>query len=263
MPSGTPLRRDTLWQRFELNRVTGLLASVTTPENLREEVVFFVPLDDVLAWWTTNDKPLPPTSYDNENRGEFARAVRLTLPREYAYVGGVVEIAGSINEADADRFLLEYGEGVNPHSWVNIAAENNFDAPLEFKSRWDTAGLHGVYTLRLTSQSADGQRFLDTVQVTLDNTAPVVELLTSDGHTTISESTQGVISLLADARDNLTIERVEFYRNEELLGIDREWPYGFEYEFSGDGTLNFAAKVFDQVGNSARSELRLLVVSDS
>ena len=263
VPSGTPLRRDTLWQRFELNRVTGLLASVTTPENLREEVVFFVPPDDVLAWWTTNDKPLPPTSYDNENRGEFARAVRLTLPREYAYVGGVVEIAGSINEADADQFLLEYGDGVNPHSWVNIAAENNFDAPLEFKSRWDTAGLHGVYTLRLTSQSADGQRFLDTVQVTLDNTAPVVELLTSDGHTTISESTQGVISLLADARDNLTIERVEFYRNEELLGIDREWPYGFEYEFSGDGTLNFAAKVFDQVGNSARSELRLLVVSDS
>ena len=99
--------------------------------------------------------------------------------------------------------------------------------------------------------------------MTLDNTAPVVELLTSDGHTTISDSTQGVISLLADARDNLTIERVEFYRNEELLGIDREWPYGFEYEFAGIGTLNFAAKVFDQVGNSARSELRLLVVSDS
>ncbi len=263
VPSGTPLRRDTLWQRFELNPVTGLLATVTTPDNLREEVVFFVPPDDVLAWWTTNGKPLPPTSYDSENRGEIARAVRLTLPREYAYVGGVVEIAGSINEADADRFLLQYGEGVNPHSWAEIAAGNNIKSPLEFEDRWDTAGLHGVYTLRLTSQSADGQRFLDTVQVTLDNTAPVVELLTSDGHTTISDSTQGVISLLADARDNLTIERVEFYRNEELLGIDSEWPYGFEYEFVGIGTLNFAAQVFDQVGNSARSELILLVVSDS
>ena len=81
-----------------------------------------------------------------------------------------------------------------------------------------------------------------------------------DETNTIRYPAQTVIALVADASDNLTIDRVEFYQNGELLGIDREWPYGFEYDITSVGTEIFSAVVFDQVGNNAQSDLVVEIV---
>ena len=43
VPAGSPLRRDTLWQTVEINRLTGQLATVTTPDNQRRKAAYFVP----------------------------------------------------------------------------------------------------------------------------------------------------------------------------------------------------------------------------
>ena len=260
VPAGSTLLPDTRWQSFEINRVTGQLATALTPDNLRAEAVYFVPPDEILDWWMANDRPLPPSAYDSENRIEDLRAVRLAEPSDYAYVGGLVEVSGSVTEVAIVDYLLQFGEGVNPQEWIDLASRSDNIAPLEFQTRWDTIGRHGVYTLRLTADFADGRRLTDTKQVTLDNTAPAVDLWTSDGRTTFDYPAQEVISLLADASDNLTIERVEFYENGELLGVDREWPFGFEHQIAGAGQLKFSARVFDQVGNSATSELTVSVL---
>ena len=116
-------------------------------------------------------------------------------------------------------------------------------------------GLNGVYTLQFTVVFTDGTVDIDTKLVTLDNTAPSLSLLTGDGTTTIRYPAQTVISLIADASDNLTIDRVEFYQNGELIGIDREWPYGFEYDITSVGSEIFSAVVFDQVGNNSQADL--------
>lgn len=260
VPAGSILLPDTRWQGVEINRVTGQLATALTPDNLRAEVVYFVPPDDILDWWIENNRPLPPSAYDSENRIEDVRAVRLTQPSDYAYVGGLVEVSGSVTEVGIVDYLLEYGEGVNPREWIDLASRSDFVAPLEFQTNWDTIGLHGVYTLRLTVDYRDGRRLADTKQVTLDNTAPVVDVRSSDGRTTFVYPAQEVISLLADASDNLTIERVEFYESGELLSVDRQWPFGLEHQIAGAGQLRFSARVFDQVGNSATSQLTVSVV---
>lgn len=260
VPSGSTLQPDTRWQSFEINRVTGQLATALTPENLRAEAVYFVPPDEVLDWWIANGRPLPPSAYDSENRIEDLRAVRLAEPSDYAYVGGLVEVSGSVTEVAIVNYLLQYGEGVNPQEWIDLVSRSNNVAPMDFLTHWDTIGLHGVYTLRLTADFSDGRRLTVSKQVTLDNTAPTVDLRTSDGRTTFADPAQEVISLLADASDNLTIERVEFYESGELLGVDREWPFGFEHQIAGAGQLRFSARVFDQVGNSASSELNVSVL---
>lgn len=253
VPAGTSLGRDTLWQTVEINSLTGQLATVTTPENQRRAAVYFLPPDDIIDWWIADGRPLPPSALGGDGISAEAPVAQLLQPPDFAYVGGLVEIAGSINAEGALHYALEYGAGVNPQEWIEIIGVSAPATSVDLRSAWDTTELHGVYTLKLTALMDDGRTFTDTRQVTLDNTPPTVELRMSDGASEVKYPAQRVISLLADASDNLAIERVEFYQDAELLGVDRDWPYGFEYEILGAGTLNFVALAFDQVGNSADS----------
>ena len=263
MPAGSPLRRDTFWQTVEINSLTGQRATVTTADSLRRQQAFFLPPDDIMDWWIANGNPLPPSTYGNESRRDDIRAVQLDQPLDYAYIGGTVEIAGSINEPDAVYYLLQYGAGVSPKEWVEIKRESGVDLPHNISAIWDSAGMHGVHTIRLTALFDEGNSISDTRQVTLDNSSPSIELRTSDGRHTVTYPANRVIALLADASDNLTIERIEFYLGAEILGSDRDWPYGFEYEITDTGSLTFMARVFDQVGNSAESNLTVTVVESS
>ena len=255
--AGSPLQRDSHWQSIEINRATGDLASVMTPDHLREEVVYFVPGRDIIEWWRAEGKPLPPTEYDSASEPADLRPAQLTQPAGYAYIGGVVEVAGEINDGAVVSYQLLYGAGVNPSDFVELAADIVLAAPVYFRASWDTSSLQGVYSLRLIASYADGRRASDTRQVTLDNTPPTVDLRESDDRATIAWPAQSRISLLADARDNLTIDRVEFYQDGELLGADRDWPYGLQVEITAPGAYQFSARVVDQVGNSATSELLL------
>ena len=253
VPAGTSLGRDTLWQTVEINSLTGQLATVTTPENQRRAAVYFLPPEDIIDWWTADGRPLPPSTFGGDGVSAEAPVAQLLQPPDFAYVGGLVEIAGSINAEGALRYALEYGAGVNPQEWIEIIGVSAPATSVDLRSAWDTTELHGVYTLKLTALMDDGRTFTDTRQVTLDNTPPTVELRMSDGASEVKYPAERVISLLAEASDNLSIDRVEFYQDAELLGVDRDWPYGFEYEILGAGALNFVALAFDQVGNSADS----------
>ena len=260
VPAGTPLQTDTYWQTYEINTQTGQLATANTPADLRTEKVYFAPPDDALEWWTENGYPLPPSQYGTVSRPAGVKAAQITRPADFAYVGGVVDVRGRINGRPAADVQLAYGQGVNPREWADIDLRPADDGSGAVSGRWDTAALSGVYTLKLTAVFDDGSSDVDTRLVTLDNTAPSIEIRTSDAVESIEYPAQTVVSLVADASDNLTIARVEFYHNDELLGIDREWPYGFEYDIAGVGAEVFRARVFDQVGNSAASDITVQIV---
>ena len=260
VPAGTLLRTDTYWHTYEINTQTGQLAAANTPADLRAEKAYFAPPDEALAWWIENGHPLPPSQYGTVSRPPGLKAVRITRPADFAYVGGVVDVGGQIYGRPAADMQLAYGQGVNPREWVDIDLWPADDGGGAVLGRWDTAALSGVYTLKLTAVFDDGSSDADTKLVTLDNTAPSIEIRTSTAVHTIEYPAQTVVSLVADARDNLTIERVEFYHRGQLLGIDREWPYGFEYDIRRVGTEDFSARAFDQVGNRAASALTVQIV---
>ena len=101
VPAGTVLGRDHYWQTFEIDRANGQLATVNTPDQRRQSVAFFLPPDEIMDWWTDNDKPLPPSSYSTDSGSPSARPVRLTSPADFAYAGSIVAVAADINRAGA------------------------------------------------------------------------------------------------------------------------------------------------------------------
>ena len=260
LPAGSPLSDDIYWRRVELNSLTNQLATVSTPDNLRRSQVFFVPPDEVMDWWIANDKPLPPSEYTAAASAP-TRPAQLIKPDHFAYVAGAVQISGRVNQAGAVNLRLEYGEGVNPGKWIEIAREDERQAPLELSATWDASALEGIITVRLSAEFADGSSAGDTRQFTLDNSPPLVRLRESENRETIAFPAQRVIALLADARDNLAVDRVEFYRDADLLGVDGDFPYGIEYAIEDEGALDFRAIAFDHVGNSAAASLRIRVIS--
>ena len=257
VPAGSELRRDNRWRTVEINSATGQLSTVSTPSNLREEVAYFVPPEDILDWWVENDKPLPPSSYSADQDRTVSKDVLLTSPVDYAYAGATVEVVGTINRAGADSWLLEYGADVNPDRWRPIDEGRGVDAAGRVAVTWETILLSGIHTLRLSVDFADGSRQTDTKLLTFDNTPPAVKLQANGGADASAVAVGGVVSLLAEVSDNLAIERVEFYRDDELLLVDRDWPYGFELEVDRAGEARFLALAFDQVGNRAESGLVL------
>ena len=260
VPAGTRLRRDDFWTTVEINRSTGHLSTVNTPDHLRDRALYFVPPEEILAWWQENEKPLPPTSYSSDASETSAKPVQIVSPAEYAYLGARVVVRGRVNRAGAESWLLEYGTDVNPERWIAIGAWQPVADGGEIATEWGTALFSGIYSLRLSVTFEDGARESDSKLLTFDNTPPAVHLGTADGDDQYALGE--AIAFVADVSDNLGIERVEFYREGELLGVDRSWPYGLEHRVESVGEIDFRAEAFDQVGHRAQSALTLTVAGE-
>lgn len=254
VPANSQLLPDDRWQRVEINSVTGQLAGVNTPDNLRATQVYFVPPDEILDWWQENGKPLPPSSYSSEGSAGLAKAVRLLAPADFAYVGARVDIQAKIARPGALSWRLEYGAEVNPGRWIPISQSQRIEAEGELQTTWETALLSGIYTLRLVVDFADGSQESDSKLLTFDNTPPTVTLESS-----VSARVGETLTLVADARDNLAIDRVEFYRGSELLGSDSDWRYSWDVLPAESGEALYRALAFDQVGNRAQSTLTIRI----
>ncbi len=64
-----------------------------------------------------------------------------------------------------------------------------------------------------------------------------------------------VIPLQAVVEDNVKLERVEFYHNGTYIGVDDEWPYGFDWAITGEGEERFSAVAFDAAGNQSNADV--------
>jgi membrane peptidoglycan carboxypeptidase len=258
-----PFQTDTFWQTYELNSQTRQLATANTPANLRIESVYFVPPSEALDWWQSNNLPLPPTDYDILSRPEVLKAVQILVPSDFEYVGGTVDLRGAI-ETDEPfvSYQLAYGQGLNPTEWFEIGeAQTTWQAGTSL-GLWDTTGLDGIYTLQLAVTLPDNSRDTDFVQVTVDNIAPVISMQAGEPGQVFRFPSDSTIPIAVTVTDNLAIDRVEFYHNGSLLGVDREWPYGFEFDITRSGAESFRAVVFDQVGNTSETTMNIDILRE-
>ncbi|HLV35045.1 MAG TPA: transglycosylase domain-containing protein [Spirillospora sp.] len=253
-----PRRVDTYWQAFDINNQTNQLATVNTPAGSRSERVYFVPPPEAMDWWQANNQPLPPTEYDTVSRPELLGVATLLQPAPFAYVGGVVDVRGSLDPTNMQFYQLAYGQGLNPAQWIQIGPQQTEYVRGASLGTWDTAGLDGLYSLRLTVVLNDNTLETDVRQVTVDNQPPAVTLNASQP--VYRWPDDRVITLEADVTDNLAIRRVEFYYNGEFIGIDEEWPYGFSWNITRTGIERFGVVAFDAVGNQANDEITVEVV---
>ncbi len=258
VPGFQPSQPDTYWQQVDLNSQTGQLATATTPGELRRTQVYFIPPTEAEDWWKANNLPLPPTQYDTISRPELFSSVQILQPQSYAYVGGVVDVRGTMDITNLQYFQLAYGQGQNPSEWIQIGEQQTAFNRGATIGQWDTTGLNGLYNLLLTVARQDNALERASVQVIVDNTAPTLTLSAGDGQPILWPAAQNLM-LTADARDDYALAKVDFYHNGTFLATVTQAPYTLDWAITQTGTETFTAVAFDAVGNQATSEVTVTI----
>jgi hypothetical protein len=95
---------------------------------------------------------------------------------------------------------------------------------------------------------------LQTAQVTVDNKPPAIRVITPRTGQTISPDDK-TISLEVEATDNVEIDHVEFYHNDQLIDTTQNAPYRTQWTIDSKGLQTFTMIAYDSAGNSTKSEI--------
>ncbi len=263
IPGTEPTERDTLSQVYLINKETGNLATIYTPLELVEERVYTILPPEAQDWIAslpeeTQATFLPPTDYDTVYGPNQAQAeVAIISPKTYSNVGGVVPISGNAR-GDVAFYRLVFGEGMNPTAWLQVGPDHGNQVDNNLLENFDTTGLEdGVYTLQLQVVGQDQQVRQSSIQLTVDNTPPEVDLTYPPTGSEYEYGLDEWVNVNAEVNDNYAIDRVEFYENEaeEPFNVRTIAPFNVNWILKGPGEYRFHAIVYDAAGNKTETDL--------
>ncbi|MDD3826385.1 MAG: transglycosylase domain-containing protein [Anaerolineae bacterium] len=215
-----------------VNRQTGKLATACTPPELVEERVYEIYPPEAANWVRQKGIPQPPTQRDeiygcSPEGGE----VVIVDPSLGGHVRDVVAIRGNARSGDFNFYRLEFGEGLNPSAWSQIGGDHYNQVDNDVLEFWDVRGLNdGLYTLQLTVVDHSQNFRRATSYVTVDNTPPEAYVgYPWPGRVYELEASDEWANLAADVRDNVQIDRVEFYMDDELVDFSVVEPYAVKW----------------------------------
>ncbi|MDX1995068.1 MAG: transglycosylase domain-containing protein [bacterium] len=261
-----PRTADTYWQIIEVNSQNPRLrATATTDPALRRSEVFFVPPPEALDWWRANNRPLPPEAYDTASLPEQFETTSIDSPTNYAYVGGQLEIRGSLNPDNLQYYQLAYGATLSPREWIDITPQQTTFDPTQPLGVWDTAGLDGLYSLRLTAVQNDNTVQNDIIYVTVDNIPPSVVFVSPTPAQVFRWPNDGEIVVQVLVQDDYKVNRVVFFHYGEEIGVRDDCHLvpddcSFRWPLTRTGLEVFQAQVFDEVGNSVTADITVEVI---
>ncbi|MBX3000281.1 MAG: transglycosylase domain-containing protein [Caldilineaceae bacterium] len=217
---------DNIWQPFEVDSESGLLAASTTPaENRRTQVYMILP-PEANDWVQNSGIAQPPRGTSQGFFVDFDPEVAITWPEPGGYISGQIEIRGNARSGDFRNYRIEFGPGLEPSSWTQIGPEHGEqieNGTLEFL---DTRSLaEGLYTLRLSVLQGDGNVRQWNTQVTIDNTPPSVVISYPRPNQLYIVEDDEQVNVNAIANDTWAMDRVEFYRNRERYAQSTVAPY--------------------------------------
>jgi membrane carboxypeptidase/penicillin-binding protein len=237
-----PQQADTLYQVLEVNRETGLLASVFTPAEQIDKKVYLAIPPEAADWAEQTGILMPPVVYDLENL-EAREGFLISYPDNFSFVHGYVRITGSIPEDGFNSARLQYGKGMNPSSWLQIGADILSPADRERLGVWETNNLEdGLYALQLVLVREHLQIEKVSLVVSVDNTPPEIGLISDlDGEIIPFEKGK---ELLFEAvfENNNEIQKVDFYINSYKVSSREVPPFVLPWQMAlGDIELRIVA----------------------
>jgi len=252
-----PVQPDTLYQTFQVNRETGLLATVFTPPEMVEARVYMLVPAQARAWALAAGIPTPPTAYDTLQMPAPLAQAHITSPPMFADGRGTLTITGSAGGTDFVSYRLEYGQGLNPQAWVQIGTDGK--APVEegLLGSWDTTGLDGLYALRLLVVHADQRVDQAVVQVTLDNTPPQITISSPQDGQALSAAGAAQVTLRAEV-DEPFLADVQFYVDGKQVGEFSSGPFGALWP-AKVGKHTFRVVATDRAGNAAEATVAFTI----
>ncbi len=254
-----PTQVDNLYQKFAINRETGLLATIFTPSEMVDEKVYLVVPPEATIWAKEAGLPIPPETYDElYTPPPSSDDVQFTQPRMSAHVGRQIKLMGSAKGEDFAYYRLQVGKGLNPQQWLQIGNDVNNPVSDGLLGTWDTTGLEGLYVVQLLVVKQDQRVEQAFLQVTIDNTDPQVEILApkEDEHFAYKQDTTIMINV--SASDNLVLERVEFYVDDKLESTLLEPPFIILWD-AQMGRHSLLVKTYDLAGNQNEAVISFTV----
>lgn len=180
--------------------------------------------------------------------------VNIRNPLNGQIVSGIVNIAAEANDDDGIERVEFYIDG--------FLEQTVLTSPYHYL--WNTdqvnAGDHNIYAKAFDLNANFGLSPVITVTVdtVIDNIPPVVDIVNPPDGQTVS----GNINIVAEASDNIGVDRVEFY----IDGFFRETATTPPYDYLWDTSLenagghNLHARAFDLSGNSGVSPVITVTV---
>jgi len=95
----------------------------------------------------------------------------ITYPTSGLSLAGKVTVLGTASDQYFDHYILQYGQGSSPTAWQTITTGYSVVTSGRLGT-WETIGLNGTYTLKLSSFDKVGTTTARQVSVTLANVTP-------------------------------------------------------------------------------------------
>lgn len=255
-----PLGLDGLYQALEVNRETGLLASVFTPAAQIEERVYLNVPPLAESWAEGAGIETPPVLYDLLDPNQDDEALRMTMPENLSFVRGRVTIRGSIPEEGFVSARLQYGVGLNPRSWLQIGEDILSPAGNQNLGTWDTTNLtEGIYALQLVVIQENQQIQKRSLILSVDNTPPELILITDLSGGEISYQKGDDLLLEVRFTNPSEIVEVDFFMDDILLASRRVSPFVIPWQLVL-GPHDLIVRALDQAGNQAELRVEFSVV---
>jgi membrane peptidoglycan carboxypeptidase len=253
-----PTQPDSLYQSYQINRETGRLATVFTPPALIEERIYLNIPPEAGAWAESINLETPPETYDVIYTPSMPPDARIENPVMFDYLNGVVAIQGSASGENFESYRLQAGEGLNPSGWTVVEGDHFSPVVSGTLGTWDTSDLNGLFALQLIVLRDNQRVDTATIQVTLDNLPPEVEIPYPIDGDTFNLKMDKTITFLVKASDNLRLAAVEFYIDNQIIATQTQAPFAFPWKSSsGKHTLN--VKAIDRAGNITNASVTFRV----
>jgi len=270
IPGTEPTEQCDIHQVFRVNRETGRLCTVHTPPELCEERVYEVYPPEAADWIASlaEDKrpATTPTEYDTIYGPLRSDAdVAIISPAPYSYVRHTVPITGNAKGGDFNFYRVVFGEGLNPTEWIQIGPDHGNQVDHNVIEFWDTSNLDGLYSLRLSVVDHSMALREATIQVTVDNISPTLNLTYPQEGSVYELGYDEWANVNAEVQD-YSVARVEFYVYDGDKGNEPEGelvpfavrtiaPFNVNWTIEGVGAHTFYVVAVDAAGNSTKSDL--------
>jgi membrane carboxypeptidase/penicillin-binding protein len=253
-----PTQPDTLYKAYKVNRETGRLATVFTPPHLIEEYIYLNIPSEANAWAEVAGLESPPETYDQIYTPSMHPDVRIDYPEMLDQLKGILSIQGRASTTDFVSYRLQAGAGINPSGWFVIQEETYNKVENGLLGTWNTTDLNGLYAIQLLVLRNDQRVDTSTIQVTLDNLAPEISITYPEDRRVFASLQNANITFLANANDNIGLEKIEFYLDNDLVTTQTEPPFAYPWQ-SSKGTHILLIKGIDFAGNTTEKSVTFTV----
>lgn len=271
---------DSWWQTVQIDTRTGLLARDNTPASfVAEEVRLVLPEEEVEDWgsglqsWAAANgiiSRLAPT----EAQSDGPLPVQITNPQANTEISGSYPIRGVARSDDFIRYVVEWGRGPAPSTWVQITSSTRqlTAGPLAV---WDTQLVqNGEYTLRVlledaklgTRQYSIPVRVNNGEDAVQDDFAPVAQIQSPIEEAAIGGTVQIVGTAGSFDLQDFVVEIGTGFTPSEWTVIERRTTSVANSRLATWNTTNFADGVYsirvtvrDSIFGNAQAQLFVIV----